>query len=228
MNPNDSQERLSRREVLKWFVAAAAVMSANNSLPFTGAAFGADATDAAGAAGARPYGTDPDLMKVYHRGDVWPLTLTEQQRRTVTALCDVILPADHLGPAASALGVPAFIDEWVSAPYPMQQADRPVILNGLAWLETESRNRFAQEFFALTPAQQHAICDDICHTETARPEFKQAASFFAQFRSIAAGGYFSTPEGWKAIGYVGNVPTATFDGPPRDVLEKLGVEQTVT
>jgi Gluconate 2-dehydrogenase subunit 3 len=228
MNPNDSQERLSRREVIKWFVAAATVMSANNSLPFTGAAFGADAADAAGAAGARPYGTDPDLTKIYSRGDVWPLTLTEQQRRTVTALCDVILPADHLGPAASALGVPAFIDEWVSAPYPMQQADRPVILNGLASLETESRNRFAQEFSALTPAQQQAICDDICDTETAKPEFKQAASFFTRFRSIAAGGYFSTPEGWKAIGYAGNVPTATFDGPPKDVLEKLGVEQTVT
>jgi len=222
MNPNDSQERLSRREVIKWFVAAAAVMSANNSLPFTGAAFGANA------ARAQPYGTDPDLTKIYNRGDVWPLTLTEQQRRTVTALCDVILPADHLGPAASALGVPAFIDEWVSAPYPMQQADRPVILDGLAWLETESRNRFAQEFSALTPAQQQAICDDICDTKTARPEFKQAASFFAGFRSIAAGGYFSTPEGWKAIGYVGNVPTASFDGPPKEVLEKLGVEQTVT
>jgi Gluconate 2-dehydrogenase subunit 3 len=226
MNPNDSQERLSRREVIKWFVAAAAVMSANNSLPLSGAAaIGADATDAAG---ARPYGTDPDLTKIYKRGDVWPLTLTEQQRRTVTALCDVILPADHLGPAASALGVPAFIDEWVSAPYPMQQADRPVILNGLAWLETESKKRFTKEFSALTPAQQQAICDDICDTEKAKPEFKQAASFFARFRSIAAGGYFSTPEGWKAIGYVGNVPTATFDGPPRDVLEKLGVEQTVT
>src|SRR4030095_13959216 len=136
MNPNDSQERLSRREVIKWFVAAAAVMSANNSLPFTGAAFGANATSAA------PYGTDPDLTKIYNRGDLWPLTLTEQQRRTVTALCDVILPADHLGPAASALGVQAFIDEWVSAPYPMQQADRPVILDGLAWLETESKKRF--------------------------------------------------------------------------------------
>jgi hypothetical protein len=222
MNPNESQERLSRREVIKWFVAAAAVMSANNSLPLTGAAFGADAT------GARSYGTDPDLTKIYNRGEVWPLTLTEQQRRTVTVLCDVILPADHLGPAASDLGVPAFIDEWVSAPYPMQQADRPLILNGVDWLETESRNRFSKEFSALTPAQQQAICDDICDAETARPEFKQAASFFTRFRSIAAGGYFSTPEGWKAIGYVGNIPTATFDGPPNDVLEKLGVEQTVT
>jgi Gluconate 2-dehydrogenase subunit 3 len=228
MNPNDSQERLSRREVIKWFVAAAAVMSANNSLPLNGAAaFGAEATKAAGGAGARPYGTDPDLMKIYNRGDVWPLTLTEPQRRTVTALCDVILPADHLGPAASAVGVPAFIDEWVSAPYPLQQADRPIILDGLASLETESKKRFTQEFSALTPAQQQAICDDICNTETARPEFKPAAAFFAQFRSIAAGGYFSTPEGWKAIGYVGNIPTATFDGPPKEVLEKLGVEQTV-
>ena len=42
-------------------------------------------------------------------------------------------------------------------------------------------------------------------------------------RNLCAGGYYSTPEGWKAIGYVGNVPLITFDGPPNEVLEKAGV-----
>ena len=53
------------------------------------------------------------------------------------------------------------------------------------------------------------------------------ASFFSRFRSLAAGAYYGTPEGWKAIGYIGNIPLPSFDGPPPEVLAKLGVEQTV-
>ena len=51
--------------------------------------------------------------------------------------------------------------------------------------------------------------------------------FFARFRGLAAGAYFATPPGWKAIGYVGNIPLASFAGPPPEVLARLGVEQTV-
>ena len=31
--------------------------------------------DAPGGGAAQGYGTDPDLTKIYHPGDVWPLTL---------------------------------------------------------------------------------------------------------------------------------------------------------
>jgi hypothetical protein len=48
--------------------------------------------------------------------------LDDSQRRLVTFLADLILPEDEYGPAASALRVPDFIDEWVSAPYPKQRA----------------------------------------------------------------------------------------------------------
>ncbi len=166
-------------------------------------------------------------MKFYQPGDLWSLTFTDAQRRTVSTLCDVILPDDHLGPAASSLGVPSFIDEWISAPYPEQIADRPVILDGLHWLEAESQKRFKADFSALTVAQQRAICDDICHSPNPNPEFEQAAAFFSKFRDLCAGGYYSTPPGWKAIGYVGNTPMPSFDGPPVEVLKQLGLEQTV-
>ena len=38
---------------------------------------------------------------------------------------------------------------------------------------------------------------------------------------------YATPAGWEAIGYVGNVALPKFDGPPAEVLAKLGVTQTV-
>jgi len=35
---------------------------------------------------ANGYGGDPKLTKLYHPGDVWPLTLSAAQRRTAAAL----------------------------------------------------------------------------------------------------------------------------------------------
>jgi hypothetical protein len=155
------------------------------------------------------------------------LTFNTSQKACVVALCDVLLPADHLGPSASSVGVPEFIDEWVSAPYPTQQGDRPLILEGLEWMASEAVSRFQREVPALDAAQLEALCESVCQTEKMRAAFKNAARFFHKMKDLATGAYFSTPAGWAAIGYVGNTPLAKFDGPPAEVLEKLGVEQTV-
>ena len=167
-------------------------------------------------------------MKTYEAGDLWPLTFNDAQRKTAAVLADVIIPKDALGPAASEVGVPGMIDEWISAPYPEQEADRPIILDGLAWLDAESNKRFHKPFAQLATSEHHAICDDICFTRAAKPELKKAAEFFSKFRSLCAGAYYATPAGWKAIGYEGNVPLTKFDGPPKQVLDRLGVTQTVS
>jgi hypothetical protein len=206
-------QRLDRREAIKWMLAATATVSLLNFR-----SFGAPASGAAG------YGTDPDLMKNYQPGDLWPLTFTTEQRRAVTALCDVIIPADDKSPGASSLGVPDFIDEWISAPYPEQQADRKEILDGLAWLDQESEKRFGKVFAYLSDGQRHGICDDICYVPRAKHRFKAAARFFARFRNLTAGGFYTTPQGWKDIQYVGNVPLAKFDGPPPEVLKHLNLD----
>ncbi|HWE97400.1 MAG TPA: gluconate 2-dehydrogenase subunit 3 family protein [Tepidisphaeraceae bacterium] len=218
--------RVTRREAMQWVMAAVAV----SALPPT-ARRGNAFAEAAGAAPAAPpakgYGLDPKLVTPHQPGAFWPLTFTDVQLASATALADVIIPKDDLGPAASAVGVPAMIDEWISAPYPQQQGDRPVILEGLAWLEAESQKRFSAPFAKLQTEQAHAICDDICFAPNAKPEFRKASDFFNRFRSLCASAYYATLAGWKAIGYVGNVALESFDGPPAEVLEKLGVTQTV-
>jgi hypothetical protein len=221
MTPIDPTARLPRRLVLGWMAAAAAA-SQLGGLP----AFGAE-PPANGLpplpAGSKGYGTDPKVQASYKPGDLWPLTLSAAEKRTVTALADVILPADDLGPAASdeKIRVPDYIDEWISAPYPGQQKDREVIVPGLAWLESEAAVRFLAPFPSLTSTQQHAICDDICSIKNATAAFEKAAVFFARFRGLAAGAYYASQAGWKAIGYVGNLPQAVFNGPPPEVLAKL-------
>ena len=42
-------------------------------------------------------------------------------------------------------------------------------------------------------------------------------------QQLVAAGYYTTPQGMRDIGYVGNVPLAKYDGPPQEVLRKIGV-----
>lgn len=207
---------MDRRTSIKWMLAVAA---ATQSLRLqAGEALARDvAPDQAG------YGTDPDLMKEWKPGGPWPLTLSEDARLTTAALCDLIIPADDVSPAASAVGVVDFIDEWISAPYPQQRGDREIVLAGLAWIDDESRQRFGKAFHSVSDAQRAAIADDICSAAKAAPQFAKAASFFAKFRDLTAGGFYTTPIGMKDIGYTGNVPLERFDGPPLEALKKAGL-----
>ena len=71
--------------------------------------------------------------------------------------------------------------------------------------------------------RESAIADDICSTAKAAPEFAKAAKFFAKFRDLTAGGFYTTPVGMKDIGYTGNVALEKFDGPPLEALKKAGL-----
>jgi hypothetical protein len=207
---------MDRRTTIKWMLAASV------SMPLLGrGVIGVTAVSALPQ--GQGYGSDPDLTKIFRPGDLWPLILTPAQRRTAAALCDVIIPADSVSPSATSVGVVDFLAEWVSAPYPHQQTDRPIILDGLAWMDAEGLRRFGKEFAALKDTQQHLICDDICFEPRAQPAFAQAARFFARYRDLTAGGYYSTPVGRKDLQYIGNVALKSFEGPPLDLLQKLGL-----
>jgi hypothetical protein len=211
---------MDRRTSIKWIVAAAAAVPALRDVAFAASseALARDvAKDQAG------YGTDPALLKEWKAGGPWPLTLSADARRSVTALADLIIPADDQSPAASAVGVVDFIDEWISAPYPQQRGDRELVLTGLAWIDAESQKRFKKSFAAATDAERAQIADDICSPQRVTPELKDAARFFAKVRDLTAGGFYTTPVGMKDIGYTGNVPLATFDGPPLEALKKVGL-----
>jgi hypothetical protein len=215
---------MDRRTSIKWVLAVSA------SWPLLRPRAGS----AAEAAPAEPvpaepllaltgYGTDPDLLKTYHPGDVWPLTLTTPQRQLAGVLSDLIIPADEQSGSATSVGVVDFIDEWVSAPYPDCRRDRPILLAGFGWLDAEAGRRFGKGFIALDAGQQTAICDDICDAARAVPARRDAARFFAVYRDLTAAGFYSTPVGRKDLGYIGNVPLKRFDGPPVELLRKLNL-----
>jgi len=201
---------MDRRTTLQWMLAAAA------------APVWPGAVAAAPAAG---YGTDPDVMRSYRPGELWPLTLTAPQRRTAAALCALIIPADEHSPSAAELEVHTFIDEWISAPYPRHVKDRALIVKGLGWIDRDARRRFGKPFAALAEAQQRTVCDPIRWLPKAPPRLAEAAAFFARFRDLTAGGFYTTPQGTKDLRFVGNTPSASFDGPPAEVIRIVGVER---
>jgi hypothetical protein len=169
------------------------------------------------------YGPDPDLIKAYEKGAFWPLTMNAAQRQLAASLSDLIIPADEHSPSASAVGVVEFIDEWISAPYPKQREDRETVLSGFAWLDGQARHRFEQPFAKLKEAQQRTICDRICDLSRAPTDLRVPAQFFATYRNLTAGGFYTTLAGRKDVQYIGNVALAHFDGPPVELLKKLGL-----
>jgi hypothetical protein len=216
---------MDRRLAIKWMLAAGAGALLLDPLSLSAASDTPTETPTWPPTG---YGADPNLVKPYKAGDYWPLTFTEAQRREAAALCDVIIPAEGAVPSASAVGVADFIDEWVSAPYPTSIADHKVIMEGLGWLEAESVRRFGAGFADATEAQRLALCNDMAQDAPADAGLAAASKFFKRFRNLSATGFFTTPVGMKDLGYVGNVPLARFDGPPADLVAKLGLTGEVT
>ena len=169
------------------------------------------------------YGPDPDLVRAYEKGEFWPLTLSAQQRQLAAALADLIIPADGHSPSASAVGAVDFIDEWISAPYRQQRADRATVLSGFTWLDGEARRRGARPFASLREAEQRAICDSICDASRTPADLEAPARFFATYRNLTVAAFYTTEAGRKDLRYVGNVPLQRFDGPPPELLKKLGL-----
>jgi hypothetical protein len=163
-------------------------------------------------------GWDPNLLK---KEIPWPRILTDAEKRTISALADIIIPADEYGPSASAVGVPDFIDEWVSAPYESQRTDLKAIRSGLPWFDAEAKRRFGKVYAEATLTEQTSLIDAVLAEGSV--ERKAAYRFFKLFRDRVAGGYYSTPDGWKALGYIGNLPQLAFAGPPDEALKHLGL-----
>lgn len=168
-----------------------------------------------------PRGTPSDPVLQVAKAD-WPMRLQLRELATLSALCDMIIPADAKSPAASTVGAPAYINEWASRPG--GDASLVRVRGGLAWLDRESNTRFGKRFHLATNAQRTAICDDICYLPKAKPEHQFAAQFFDTIRDQTATAFYTTPQGWKDLGYIGNVAMPKFEGPNAEIRRKIGLE----
>ena len=217
-----SNTGLPRREALR----RAALLAGMSGLPFSFAA----ATEQAAApwiavphepAAGPGYGTDPDLL---HPLPVpWPNTLDKSQRALVSTLADILIPAEGGSPSATDVGVTEVLDEWLSAPYPDQQAHRGVILAGLDWCNREAGRRFGCPFVAASATEQLAIVDDIAFPGPGDvPALTEALTFFDLLRRLVTGIFYTSPEGVRELGYQGNVAlSGDYPGPSAEAMNHL-------
>ena len=220
-----SNDGVNRRDALKVMAAAASLpilegmvsseVEAQASVPAAAATAPVRLTS-----GPRGTASDPDLLRP--KKD-WPRKLFASELATLSALCDVIIPADAKSPSASAVGVPAYINEHVSAPYDGNARDLVRVRGGVSWLNLESTKRFGRTFVRLTGAQKAQICDDICFLPKAKPEFQAGARFFDLVRDLSATAFYTTDAGMKDLGYIGNMALPKWDALPPAVLKHLGL-----
>ena len=200
--------KIDRRSAIAWMGVVGAALAGGAGVIVYGERMGGERV-------TRGYGTDPKLVKPEKAP--WSRIMVPAQLQTAAILADFILPASGAAPSASSLGIPDFIDEWVSAPYPSQVKDRPVIMNGLNALSVHVLKTSAADrakALAALPA-------------SADPATK---AFWKKFRHLTIGAYYTTPEGFKDVGYIGNVARTADPGPSAEVtavlereLQKLGL-----
>lgn len=211
---------ITRRTTLQWFATATTLSLVSRTPAFGAVATGAGVPPAfdvvdwpvkvAPLPPTKGYGRDPDLTdpKV-----PWPLTFSKAQRATIDMLGDMILPADTASPGAGELGVGAFIDEWISAPYPQQQDDRIIVIAGLAWLDAQSRALHRGPFTALAAAQRAMLLDALTAAAPAAAMAKPVA-FMDRLRNLFVLGFYSLPEGKADMGFIGDQPIeGAYPGP---------------
>lgn len=227
MKQNDAPDfKVDRRTTIRWLAATmlAAGSGCAASRRFVGEEIppadpGGLLLGAARVPAGTGYGKDPDLADP---AIPWPRTMTNRQLDACARLCDAVLPADERSPAASTLGVHEFIDEWVSAPYPQQQADRVLILEHLEWLERQCRERFGRRLADADPSDLEELLVPVSRPGPGDAQFERQAECFARFRYLAVGAFYTTREGIADIGYLGNVPIAgAYPGPSAEALEHL-------
>jgi hypothetical protein len=151
-----------------------------------------------------------------------PKFFTPEEWRLVRVLADIVIPRDERSGSATDAAVPEFMDFIMTAYPDMQKPMR----DGLAWMNTASRQRFQKSFVEGTAAEQTALLDDIAYPKRAAAAVKPGADFFTRFRNLTASGFWSSKIGIADLQYMGNRPVVAWNGCPPAALAKLGVRYT--
>ena len=143
---------------------------------------------------------------------------SDHEKKIVSLISEIIIPKDDVSIGATEAGVTDFI-EFMVKDYPKFQLP---LRGGLMWLENLSWATFDNSFVVITPEQRIILVDKIAWPDTAEEDMLYGVKFFNLMRNLVCTGFFTSKEGIKDIGYVGNRPNQ-WDGVPAEVLKKHGL-----
>jgi len=149
-----------------------------------------------------------------------PRFFTPHEYETVRVLVDLVIPRDERSGSATDAGVPEFMDVFLAE---QSESGQTAIRGGLAWLDTECRERFDKSFLEASDAERRGVLDDIAWPKRARSELSHGVAFFNRFRDLTASGFWSSRMGVEDLQYMGNTAVSEWKGCPPEQLRKLGV-----
>jgi gluconate 2-dehydrogenase gamma chain len=132
-----------------------------------------------------------------------PKCLNAHEYATLRQLAEMVVPG------ATQAGAAEFIDFLSSRNPKMEQ----IYTGGLAWMDLESRHRYASDWLLAKPADQTALLDLIAYKKNDTPELRAGVRFFAWARNMMLDAYYTSPVGMQEIGFLGNQVLSSFSVP---------------
>lgn len=152
--------------------------------------------------------------KAGQKGPYQPKALTAHEYATLDRLAGLIIPADEHSPGAVEAGAAAFIDFLCAASDEMLA----IYTGGIAWIDDAMRLRAdGKDFLTASPTDQTALLDLIAWRKNQSPELNPGIQFFDWARRMVVDAYYTSPIGFKDIGYMGNSAMSAFHVPQEAV-----------
>ena len=157
-------------------------------------------------------------------------------------LAELIIPADEHSGSALDAGAPEFIDLLTSNNRELQR----ILTSGMLWLEHEMNDEFGTGFADATTEQQHEMLSRLAHEiqptdpgyagivesdeyqgffDYTTEEWSDDAPgirFFSWVRRLVVDAFYSSQEGVKDVGYVGNKFVREYRVPEEALLHVKG------
>jgi gluconate 2-dehydrogenase gamma chain len=143
-----------------------------------------------------------------HAAAYAPKALTAHEYATLDTLAEWIVPGARVNGSAQ------FIDFLCHATDDM----KVIFTGGLAWLDGAMRKRADGKDFVSAPKdQQKALLDLIAFRENESPELGPGILFFDWARRMVVDAYYTSAQGIKEVGYMGNTAMSAFSVPQEAV-----------
>jgi hypothetical protein len=144
-----------------------------------------------------------------HTGTAFvPKTLTRHEYATLDALAEWIVPGAHANGSAQ------FIDYLCGA----TDEFKVIFTGGLAWMDAAMRKRAdGVDFLHASKDQQKALLDLIAFRENHTDELGPGIRFFDWARRLVVDAYYTSAQGIKEVGFIGNSGMAEFHVPQEAV-----------
>jgi hypothetical protein len=138
-------------------------------------------------------------------GAPWtPKVFDAAQNEAVIALTELIIPETET-PGAKAARVNEYIDGVLAD---ASAADRETFLQGLTWLDLQSRDRYRNRFADAAPEHQVAFLTELSTTATPVPDQRRGVEFFRAIRAMTIAGYYTSEAG--LLQEIGDPPQLFF------------------